>query len=75
MPTIPFHPPGVTYNGLHATPNPTAPQVSADLTTTKQHFDHVRTYYPQYGSGVVDVGKIAKDANLTLLLGLFLFAA
>jgi glucan 1,3-beta-glucosidase len=73
MPTIPFHSPGVTYNGLHATPNPTASQVSADLTTTKQHFGHVRTYYPQYGGGAVDVGKIAKDANLTLLLGLFLF--
>jgi exo-beta-1,3-glucanase (GH17 family) len=73
MPTIPFHPPGVTYNGLHAKPNPTAAQVSADLATTKQHFDHVRTYYPQYGGGAVDVGKIAKDANLTLLLGLFLF--
>ena len=73
MPTIPFHPPGITYNGLHATPNPTAAQVSADLATTKQHFDHVRTYYPQYGGGAVDVGKIAKDTNLILLLGLFLF--
>src|SRR4029077_2745444 len=73
MPTIPFHPAGITYNGLHATPNPTAAQVSADLATTKQHFDHVRTYYPQYGGGAVDVGKIAKDTNLILLLGLFLF--
>jgi hypothetical protein len=33
-------------------------------------FRHVRTYYPQHGGGAVDVGKIAKDANLTLL-GLF----
>jgi len=73
MPTMQFHPPGITYNGLHATPNPTAAQVSADLATMKQHFDHVRTYYPQYGGGAVDVGKIAKDANLILLLGLFLF--
>jgi exo-beta-1,3-glucanase (GH17 family) len=73
MPTIPFHPAGITYNGLHGTPNPTAAQVSADLATTKQHFEHVRTYYPQYGGGAVDVGKIAKDANLILLLGLFLF--
>ncbi len=73
MPVIPFHPPGITYNGLHAPPNPTAAQVSADLATTKQHFDHVRTYYPQYGGGAVDVGKIAKEANLILLLGLFLF--
>jgi hypothetical protein len=73
MPSIPFHPPGVTYNGLHGTPNPTAALVTADLATTKQHFGHVRTYYPQYGGGAVDVGKIAKDANLALLLGLFLF--
>ena len=73
MPTIPFHLPGVTYNGLHVTPNPTAAQVRTDLATTKPHFDHVRTYYPQYGGGAVDVGTIAKDANLTLLLSLFLF--
>jgi len=73
MATIPFRPAGVTYNGLHATPNPTAAQVSADLATTKQHFNDVRTYYPQYGGGAVDVGKLAKEAGLTLLLGLFLF--
>jgi len=73
MLTIPFHSRGVTYNGLHATTNPTALQVSADLATTKTHFGHVRTYYPQYGGGAVDVGKIAKDAGLELLLGLFLF--
>jgi hypothetical protein len=73
MPAIAFHKPGVTYNGLHSTENPTADQVAADLVTTKQHFDHTRTYYPQYGGGAVDVGKVAKDANLNLLLGLFLF--
>jgi exo-beta-1,3-glucanase (GH17 family) len=73
MPSIPFHPPGVTYNGLHNTPNPTVTLVTADLATTKQHFGHVRTYYPQYGGGAVDVGKIAKDTDLALLLGLFLF--
>lgn len=73
MPTIPLHKPGVTYNGLHSTKNPTAGQVIADLATTKQHFERARTYYPQYGGGVVDVGKIAKDANLNLLLGLYLF--
>ncbi len=73
MQSIPFHPPGVTYNGLHGTPNPTAALVAADLATTKQHSGHVRTYYPQYGGGAVDVGKIAKDINLALLLGLFLF--
>jgi exo-beta-1,3-glucanase (GH17 family) len=73
MSTIPYHKPGVTYNGLHATTNPTVDQVTADLATTKLHFDLVRTYYPQYGGGVVDVGKIAKDVELNLLLGLFLF--
>jgi exo-beta-1,3-glucanase (GH17 family) len=73
MPTIPFRNPGVTYNGLHSTENPTAAEVAAHLATTKQHFGSARTYYPQYGGGVVDVGKVAKDANLNLLLGLFLF--
>ena len=34
MPTIPFHSPGVTYNGLHATQNPTASQVSAPSAPT-----------------------------------------
>jgi uncharacterized iron-regulated membrane protein len=57
VPTIPFHAPGITYNGLHATTSPTAAQVAADLATTRQHFSHVRTYYPQYGGGAVDVGK------------------
>jgi glucan 1,3-beta-glucosidase len=73
MPTIPFHNPGVTYNGLHSTETPTAAEVAADLAATKQHFGSARTYYPQYGGGDVDVGKVAKDANLNLLLGLFLF--
>jgi exo-beta-1,3-glucanase (GH17 family) len=73
MPTIPLHKPGVTYNGLHSTTSPTAGQVIADFATTRQHFGHARTYYPQYGGGAVDVGKIAKDANLNLLLGLYLF--
>jgi exo-beta-1,3-glucanase (GH17 family) len=73
MPPIPFRKPGVTYNGLHSTENPTAGQVAADFATTKQHFDHARTYYPQYDGGAVDVGRLAKDANLNLLLGLFLF--
>jgi exo-beta-1,3-glucanase (GH17 family) len=71
MPTIPFRSPGVTYNGLHSTENPTAAEVAADLARTKQHFGSARTYYPQYGGGVVDAGKVAKDTNLNLLLGLF----
>ncbi len=73
MPAIPFHDPGVTYNGLHSTENPTAAEVAADLAATRQHFGSARTYYPQYGGGAVDVGKAAKDANLNLLLGLYLF--
>jgi exo-beta-1,3-glucanase (GH17 family) len=73
MSTIPFHQPGVTYNGLHSTENPTAAQVAADFATTRQHFERARTYYPQYGGGAVDVGKVARDVNLNLLLGLFLF--
>jgi exo-beta-1,3-glucanase (GH17 family) len=74
MPTIPFHNPGVTYNGLHSTENPTSGQVAGDFATTKQHFGSARTYYPQYGGGVVDIGQVTKDANLDLLLGLYLFA-
>jgi exo-beta-1,3-glucanase (GH17 family) len=73
MPTIPFRNPGVTYNGLHSTQKPTVREVAADLATTKRHFGSARTYYPQYGGGVVDVGKVAKEANLNLLLGLFLY--
>src|SRR5262245_49315985 len=73
MPAMPFHPTGVTYNGLHATTSPTPAQVAADLAATKPHFGHVRTYYPQYGGGAVDVGQLAKNAYLTLLLSLFLF--
>lgn len=69
MPDISFHAAGVTYNGLHSNPNPTTAQVRADLATTKQHFDHARTYYPQYGGGAVDVARVARDQNLALLLG------
>lgn len=71
MPTIPFRSPGVTYNGLHSAQNPAAAEVAADLAATKQHFGSARTYYPQYGGGVVDAGKVARDASLNLLLGLF----
>src|SRR5260370_446814 len=58
---------------MHTTTSAAVVEVTADLATTKLHFDLVRTYYPQYGGGVVDVGKIAKDVGLNLLLGLFLF--
>src|SRR5260370_37883259 len=58
---------------MHTTTSAAVVEVTADLATTKLHFDLVRTYYPQYGGGVVGVGKIAKDVELNLLLGLFLF--
>ena len=44
MSTIPYHKPGVTYNGLHATTNPTVDQVTADLATTKLHFELMRPH-------------------------------
>jgi exo-beta-1,3-glucanase (GH17 family) len=70
---IVFHPLGVTYNGLHSTTTPTAPQVRDDLTLTKAHFGYVRTYYPQYNGGAVDVGWITYDLGLRVLNSLFLF--
>jgi hypothetical protein len=52
MPTIPFHPPGVTYNGLHATPNPCANNpgrrekdmntISVDGLVHPDHLDELR---------------------------------
>jgi hypothetical protein len=51
MSTIPYHKPGVTYNGLHVTTSPTVDEVTADLATTKLHFDLVRTYYIGYRRG------------------------
>ncbi len=67
------HAPGVTYNGLHGTENPTPRQVADDLKRVKQHFGVIRTYYAQFGGGAVDVGKVAADAGLKVLLGLYLF--
>ena len=71
--TIACHPPGVTYNGLHATTTPSSPQVTDDLTFTKAHFGFLRTYYPQYNGGAVDVGQIAYGLGLKVLNSLFLF--
>ena len=65
--TIACHPPGVTYNGLHATTTPSSPQVTDDLTLTKAHFGFLRTYYPQYNGGAVDVGQIAYGLGLKVL--------
>jgi len=67
------HSPGVTYNGLHSTENPTPEQVTDDLRRVKQHFGVIRTYYAQFGGGAVDVGKVAADVGLEVLLGLYLY--
>lgn len=71
--SIAHHPPGVTYNGLHSTENPTVQQVADDLKRVKRHFGVIRTYYSQFGGGAVDVGKVAADAGVNVLLGLYLF--
>ncbi len=70
---LPYLPTGVTYNGLHNVDNPTPATVASELATIKQHFNLVRTYYPQYGGGQVDVGKLTQAAGLKVMLGLFLF--
>ncbi len=73
MRAIATHSPGVTYNGLHTTENPTTQQVADDLERVKRHFSTIRTYYPQFGGGAVDVGKVAADVGLKVLLGLYLY--
>jgi hypothetical protein len=47
--------------------------VTADLTSTKAHFGYVRTDYPQYNGGAVDVGQIAYQVGLKVLDSLSLF--
>ena len=70
---LPHHPPGVTYNGLHSSENPTPGQVADDLKQIQQHFGVIRTYYAQFGGGAVDVGKIAADVGMKVLVGLYLY--
>jgi exo-beta-1,3-glucanase (GH17 family) len=70
---VAYQPPAVTYNGLHKVSNPTAAQVTTELGVVKQHFASLRTYYPQYGGGTVDLGKITNQLGLKVYLGLFLF--
>lgn len=70
---IAYHSPGVTYNGLHATEIPTVGQVAADLKRVKRHFKVIRTYYAQFGGGAVDIGEVAADVGLKVLLGLYLY--
>ena len=70
---IAYHAPGVTYDGLHTTQNPTAEQVAADLKRIKQHFGVIRTYYAGFGNNAVNVGEVAADVGLKVLLGLYLY--
>lgn len=70
---LPFVAPGVTYNGLHKVDNPSPATVTSELGVIKKHFATLRTYYPQYGGGQVDLGKLTKAAGLNVFLGLFLF--
>lgn len=70
---IAIHSPGVTYNGLHGTEHPTARRVAHDLERIKPHFGVIRTYYATFGGGAVDVGKVAADVGLKVLLGLYLY--
>jgi glucan 1,3-beta-glucosidase len=71
--SIAYHGPGVTYNGLHATENPMAQEVADDLKRIKHHFGVIRTYYAQFGGGAVDVGKVAADVGIKMLVGLYLY--
>ncbi len=70
---VAYQPPAVTYNGLHKINNPTAAQVTGELSEVKKHFASLRSYYPQYGGGTVDLGKLTKQLGLNVYLGLFLF--
>src|SRR5262245_24055009 len=73
MQTVAFDAPGITHNGLDWTEQATVAHVRADLATPQQHFVRMRSYYPQYDGGAVDVGKLAKDVGLNLMLSLLLF--
>lgn len=66
---------GVTYNGLHATNNPSSQVVAQELTGIAQKFDYVRTYYEKYeGSDKrISLPAAAKAANVKLLVGLYIY--
>ncbi len=80
---IPYQTIGVTYNGLHANPNPTVKCINGDLTTIQEYhtpsnayFTAIRTYYPKY-QGSTSIGVMNQvnvtTPNMKVLLGLFLF--
>lgn len=70
---IAHHAPGVSYNGLHSAQDPTTEQVADDLNRVKEHFGIIRTYYAKFGDNAVDVGKVAADTGIKVLLGLYLY--
>jgi exo-beta-1,3-glucanase (GH17 family) len=60
----------VTLTFTYRTPE----QVLTDLNLLKGvGFSEVRTYYPQYGGGQVDVAQVVNEAGLTLAIGLNIF--
>jgi|GEM_PF-1856902 len=65
---------GVTYNGLHATAQPTENTIKADLNSIAGSFGYVRTYYPQYTGFINLLGLTSeKNLNLKVLAGFYLF--
>lgn len=73
MSTIPIHPIGVAYSGLHATTGPDSAGITADLTSvTSKSFTAIRTYYPQYG-GSIGLIPLIEKAKLNALLSLYIF--
>lgn len=77
---VPYQSIGVTYNGLHATTQPTPTAISADIQTIStnttnlagQSFSAIRTYYPQYNGGNPILMNII-PSTMNVLLGLYLF--
>jgi exo-beta-1,3-glucanase (GH17 family) len=70
---IPLQQMGVTYNGLHQTTSPTQAQVNGDARIIYNYgFQTVRTYYPQYHGGNVNVMSAIEQNNLKVLLGLYI---
>ena len=77
---IPYYPIGVTYSGLHGTRSPSVDTVSQDIDAIKKyrddnnhHFIAVRTYYPQYNGGTIQLMPRLSTSGLKVLLGLYIF--
>lgn len=73
MANIPYHPMGVTFNGLHAKTDPTSSEVTTDMSTAASAgFSVIRTYYPVY-NGSVGVMDCVKRTSLNCLLSLYIY--